>query len=273
MKEKVMKKNAIKAYKAFDANWMCRGFRYEVGKTYKMEGEISICNRGFHACEKAADCFGYYPFDPAKIKFAEVLCWGNVEKSDTDSKLCCTMIQIVWAMDWNEVLKVCNTGNWNSGNRNTGNSNTGNWNTGNCNTGNWNTGYWNTGNSNTGNWNTGDWNTGYFNTPELKTFFCFNRPTKKQLIKFPKFLLFDLIEWVPVSDMTAEEKNEHPECDVIGGYLKRHDYKQAFRKSFHAAKKRSDWAVELEKLKAIPNFDYAIFEEISGISKEELEGR
>jgi len=72
--------------------------------------------------------------------------------------------------------------------------------------------------------------------------------------------------------MTIEEKNEHPECDVIGGYLKRHDYKEAFRKSFLNAKKESNWKTELKKLKSIPNFDYAIFEEISGISKEELEG-
>ena len=72
--------------------------------------------------------------------------------------------------------------------------------------------------------------------------------------------------------MTDEEKNAHPECDVIGGYLKKLDYKDAFRRSFLKAKKGKDWPEELKTLKAIPNFDYDIFEEISGISKEELEG-
>lgn len=37
------------------------------------------------------------------------------------------------------------------------------------------------------------------------------------------------------------------------------------------AKKKSDWAEQLAQLKAIPNFDAAIFEEISGIKPEELE--
>ena len=291
MKEKVTKKNAIKAYKAFDANWTCRGFQYEVGQTYKMEGEISICSRGFHACEKAADCFDYYPFDPANIKFAEVLCWGEVEKSSEDSKLCCSRIKIARSMEWEEVLKVCNSGDCNSGdcnsgNRNSGNRNSGDWNSGDsnsgncnsgdCNSGNRNSGSWNSGNCNSGNrnsgdWNSGGWNSGYFNTPAQTKFFCFNKITKKQYIDFPPFLFFDLIEWIPVMAMTNEEKNEHPECDVIGGYLRSYNYKEAFRKSFLAAKKSADWEIQLAKLKAIPNFDYAIFEDISGISKDELE--
>ena len=50
------------------------------------------------------------------------------------------------------------------------------------------------------------------------------------------------------------------------------DYKTAFRKSFELHKKQPDWPEQLKRLKAIPNFDFAVFEEISGISKEELEG-
>ena len=272
MKEKIAKKNAIKAYKAFNADWTCRGFQYEVGRTYKADGEISICENGFHACEKASDCFDYYPFDPKGIKFAEVLCWGEIERADDNSKICCASIQIVRAMEWEEVLKVCNSGNRNSGNWNSGNWNSGDRNSGDRNSGNWNSGDWNSGNWNSGNWNSGNWNSGYFNTPAQNKIFCFNKLITKQPIDFPNFLFFDLIEWVHVATMTDEEKNAHPECDVIGGYLKRYDYKNAFRRSFLKAKKSEDWPDELAKLKAIPNFDYAIFEEISGISKDELEG-
>ena len=307
MKEKIAKKNAIKAYKAFNADWTCRGFQYEVGRPYKADGKISICENGFHACEKASDCFDYYPFDPRRIKFAEVLCWGEIERADDNSKLCCASIQIVRTMEWEEVLKVCNSGNRNSGNWNSGNCNSGNCNSGDCNSGDRNSGYCNSGNCNSGNcnsgdrnsgycnsgncnsgncnsgdcnsgyWNSGNWNSGnrnsgYFNTPSQNKIFCFNKLISKQKIEFPNFLYFDLIEWVPVSTMTDEEKNAHPECDVIGGYLKRYDYKNAFRRSFLKAKKSEDWPEELAKLKAIPNFDYAIFEEISGISKDELEG-
>ena len=70
--------------------------------------------------------------------------------------------------------------------------------------------------------------------------------------------------------MTDAEKNDHPECDTIGGYLKEKDYKEAFRESFENAKKDDGWQDQLKKLKAIPNFDDKIFEEISGIHPEEL---
>ena len=70
--------------------------------------------------------------------------------------------------------------------------------------------------------------------------------------------------------MSSKEKNKHPECDAIGGYLKTYSYKEAFRKSFEKAKRKPDWQKQLALLKAIPNFDVKIFEEISGIREEEL---
>ena len=39
--------NTITAYKAFDMNMKCRGFQYEVGKEYELDGEIECCSRGF----------------------------------------------------------------------------------------------------------------------------------------------------------------------------------------------------------------------------------
>ena len=83
---KVLKKNAIKAYKAFHPDWTCRGFQYEVGKTYRKTREVILCQRGFHACTEFLDCFRYYP-DLPETKIAEVRCWGDVLKDGTDSKL------------------------------------------------------------------------------------------------------------------------------------------------------------------------------------------
>lgn len=42
----------MKAYKVFNPDWTCRGFQYEIGKTYVHNGDISMCQAGFHACKK-----------------------------------------------------------------------------------------------------------------------------------------------------------------------------------------------------------------------------
>ena len=161
----------IKGYKAFNPDWTCRGFKYEVGKTYKIDGDIEICKEGFHFCQKVSDCFNYYSFN-CENKVAEVEATGIVETEGNKSVT--NEIKIVREISWQEVLVLVNTGNRNTGNRNTGDCNTGDYNTGNrntgdCNTGNWNTGNWNTGNRNTGNRNTGDCNTGNRNTGDCNT--------------------------------------------------------------------------------------------------------
>ena len=279
----ISKKNAIKAYKVFNKDWTCKGFQYEVGKEYRHKGKIQICESGFHSCEKLSDCFNYYPFQPSEIKVAEVLAWGDVKHEESSSKICSSRIEITKELEWAEVLKICNSGNWNSGDCNSGSRNSGDWNSGDCNSGNWNSGDWNSGSRNSGDrnsgyrnsgdWNSGDRNSGYFNTPNQKYIFIFNKRIKKSIsnaIRFPCFLYFELTEWVSINQMSSKEKNKHPECDAIGGYLKTYSYKEAFRKSFEMAKRKPDWQKQLALLKAIPNFDAKIFEEISGIREEEL---
>ena len=160
----------MKGYKAFNTDWTCKGKQYKVGETFEETGELCICSHGIHFCENISDIFDFYPFDGTKTKVAEVDAIGSIIKND---KKCCTdKITIIREIPWDEVLKLCNTGNCNTGNRNTGNCNTGNRNTGNCNTGNRNTGDCNTGDWNTGGCNTGDWNTGNRNTGNCNTGNC-----------------------------------------------------------------------------------------------------
>ena len=41
--KRVLKKNAIKAYKAFNRDLTCKGFQYEVGKEYYHKGKLEVC--------------------------------------------------------------------------------------------------------------------------------------------------------------------------------------------------------------------------------------
>jgi len=152
-----------------------------------------------------------------------------------------------------------NSGHNNSGHCNSGHNNSGHRNSGHRNSGNGNSGCYNSGNLNPGNWNSGNWNscyyeTGYFNTEDSTTIRIFNkdcdRKTWKNTIK-PDFLFFDLIFI------------ENNELEVL-------PYKEAFKKSFLEAKKRDNWDEQKQLLLNLPNFDFKIFEKISGITKEEI---
>ena len=76
----------IKAYKMFNNDWTCRGFKYEIGKTYTHEGDIEICDAGFHTCKRLQDCFEYYPCVPWQ-RIAEVELIGNVKGLDGDKQV------------------------------------------------------------------------------------------------------------------------------------------------------------------------------------------
>lgn len=168
----------VKGYKVFNADWTCRGFQYVVGETFEEDVIPSCCNKGFHFCTKAADCFNYYRFNPDN-KVAEVEAIGEINTSPVDSKCCTNKIRIVRELSWDEVLEIVNigkgctglrnsgdhnSGHRNSGNYNSGNSNSGEYNSGEYNSGNWNSGNCNSGDYNNGNWNSGNWNSGDYNS-------------------------------------------------------------------------------------------------------------
>ena len=77
----------MKMYKGFDKDLKCRGFQYEIGKTYE-EPTADLCNSGFHACEYPLDVFEYYA--PGNMsRYCEVdLNELSDERSGDDSKRC-----------------------------------------------------------------------------------------------------------------------------------------------------------------------------------------
>lgn len=275
---------SIKGYKVFNSDWTCRGFKYEVGKTFVHNGNIEMCGAGFHFCQKISDCFNYYNFD-SNNKVAEVEAVGLVETSEDKSVT--DKIRIVREISWLEMLTManegknnnglCNTGNRNTGNRNTGNCNTGNWNTGDWNTGNRNTGNWNTGNRNTGDWNTGNCNTGDWNLTNFNSGFfmtkkspinMFNNPTIFHTQKDIRNLRgmqvlcwnFENSWWIYSENMTKEEKEAHPEHKNTGGYLKTVDFKTACKMMWDNLD-----CDDKQSVLDLPNFDKQIFFDITGI--------
>jgi len=83
---------AIVAFKGFDKDLRCRGFQFEVGKTYAHTGEVKACESGFHACEHPLNVFDYYA--PAFSRFAEVELSGDLSRHDGDTKIAAGQITI-----------------------------------------------------------------------------------------------------------------------------------------------------------------------------------
>lgn len=96
---------SIKAYKGFNKDMTCRGFKYEEGKSYKEE-VAKCCNSGFHACENPIDVFYYY--DPAHSIYREVELNGDTDKDpdSDDSKICATEIKIGSTIDLPGMIKA-----------------------------------------------------------------------------------------------------------------------------------------------------------------------
>ena len=175
------------------------------------------------------------------------------------------------------------TGDRSTGDRSTGYWSTGDWSTGDCSTGHWSTGSgsigyastglhstgnYSTGDRSTGDHSTGDWSisnysTGHFSTEDYSGFGCFDKPcsTKKwEKCYKPDFLYFELTEWIEEGEMTGQEKKDNPSYQTTRGYLKVHDYKEAFLDSWNNADPE-----DRMRIKELPNFCPKKFKEISGI--------
>ena len=77
----------VKGFKGFEKGLKCRDFQYEVGKSYKHDGEIELCQKGFHFCENPLDVLSFYPLNTSE--FAQIEAAGKIksdkQKSVTDN--------------------------------------------------------------------------------------------------------------------------------------------------------------------------------------------
>ena len=276
-----------KGYKAFDSELKCREFQFEVGQTYELPGPLKLCENGFHYCEKLNDIFNYYPTN-YNTRVCEIEALGDI--ASEANKSCTLKIKLIRELSKDEIKALTddlkfnsgnynsgdnnsgnyNSGDYNSGHRNSGNCNSGNYNSGDYNSGNYNSGHYNSGDRNSGNYNSGDrnsgnynsgcHNSGFFNTDSPKVR-LFDKDTdldwnSKTIIKLRSLNLKPILQWVPKSLMSEEEKNDHPSHKTTGGYLK------------NTGKQCWDSLTEEDKefILSLPGYDDKIFKEITGLS-------
>ena len=99
----------MKAYKGFykdeNGDLVCNGFVFKEGETYTHDGDVKLCESGFHACEAPLDCFGYYR--PADSEFHEVDMDGvSDEKSNEDTKRVAKSIKVGAKLDIPMLVKA-----------------------------------------------------------------------------------------------------------------------------------------------------------------------
>ena len=99
-----MSKKVITSYKAFDKNMQCRGFQYEVGKEYEMDGEIKCCNRGFHACKSPMEVWDHY--DMLDSRYAEVEQSGKIDAGENSTKVCSSRIKIKAELKLADIINI-----------------------------------------------------------------------------------------------------------------------------------------------------------------------
>ena len=179
----------MKGYKAFLSDMTTKhgdNTVYEVGKTYTVEGEVRICENGYHFCKKCVDVYDYYS-KPCRI--CEVSVTGAVQTQG--NKSVGRRLKILRELTADEISSLCNSGNRNSGD-----------------------------------WNSGDCNSGYCNTTEPtvrlfdhQTDITFSDFKWSRAYGLLCHIPTDCLTWKYSEYMTDDEKAAHPEHETTGGFL------------------------------------------------------
>ena len=233
-------------YKATDKYGCCRGFKFEVGKTYTKDipkEELECCtDTVFHFCRELSAIEKESNYKLSESRLYEVFAGDYVRSGD---KYGTNSLTILREIEGEEKLELINSGS--------------------CNSGSCNSGSCNSGDRNSGSWNSGSWNSGFFNSDE-PNIRMFNKDTnlKRGDINIPSWCYFSLTVWVSHDTATEEEKEKYKrEIETFGGYLKTLEYKEAWKLAWSKASKE-----EHKQLLKLPNWNNKVFIEITGIDAE-----
>ena len=240
----------VKGFKGFNEDLTCRGFQYEIGKTYKHNGEVELCSSGFHFCRKLKDVHNFYNLKTSRI--CEIVADGKI--IDDDKKSVCSRMRIVREVSREEIWSIINIGEKNTGLFNSGDLNSGSLNSGDLNSGNRNSGNRNSGDNNSGNFCSCNYSSGVFMSKKI-TYEAFNKQLTKEeyddLIESEGFTLLQRFRLYAFKIRTEKNGQKHL------AYL---SYKASWRMFWQTI-------TPIQKLtvKRMPHFDANVFYEITGI--------
>lgn len=98
----------MKAYKGFNPDMTCRGYKFEEDKTYT-EDKAELCKSGFHACLDPLEVLRYYePCDDEGNlrKYHEVELEDVDDKREDDTKVCGKKITIGAELNFADLAKA-----------------------------------------------------------------------------------------------------------------------------------------------------------------------
>ena len=91
--KKTIKGIEVIAYKGMNSDMSCKGFQYEIGKTYKTD-KAELCKCGFHACLNPLEVLDYYLEEGSR--YYKVKLSGEITKCGfEDTKVAATEITVL----------------------------------------------------------------------------------------------------------------------------------------------------------------------------------
>jgi hypothetical protein len=96
----------VASIKGFDQNLACRGYQFEIGKTYEHTGLVQACAGGFHACDAAEHPLSVFDFyAPGSSRYCDVVQGGKLSREVGCSKIASATITIGLEISIGELVK------------------------------------------------------------------------------------------------------------------------------------------------------------------------
>ena len=103
--EETIKGKEVIAYKGMKSDMSCKGFQYEIGRSYKTD-KVELRECGFHACLNPRDVLEYYLKEETS-RYFKVKLFGEITQCDEfDTQVAATEITILEEINIDEIIET-----------------------------------------------------------------------------------------------------------------------------------------------------------------------